>query len=70
MKTLVIEEDMPLVIVYQYLAQCCNCFMINTGPDSGDEGVGWGTRRREEIVGACRHDGRLRWVGLCRGIFT
>ena len=57
MKTLVVEEDMPLVIIFQYLAEGCSCFMIDTGPDSGDEEGGWGTRRREEIVGVRRHDG-------------
>ena len=57
METPVIEEDMPFVIVFQYLAQCCSCFMINTRPDFGNEDGGRDTRRREEIVGVCRHDG-------------
>ena len=57
MEPLVIEEDVPLVVVLQYLAQCCSCFVVDTRPDSGDEGREWATRRREEIVGARRHDG-------------
>ena len=57
MESLVIEKDIPLVIVFQYLAQGCSCFMIDTGPDSGDVKGGWGTGRRKEIVGAYRHDG-------------
>ena len=56
MKTLITEEDMPLVIVLQYLAQCHSRFVIDTRPDSRDEEGGWGTRGREEIVDACRHD--------------
>ena len=53
MKTLVVEEDMPSVIIFQYLAECSSCFMIDTGPNSGDKEGGRGTRRREEIVGVC-----------------
>ena len=56
----VIVEDVPLVIIFQHLAQCRSRFVIDTGPDSGDEGGGRATRRREEIVGGCRHDGLVK----------
>ena len=70
MKTLVIEEDMPLVmILLQYLAQGCGCFMIDTGPDPGDEEGGWATRSREEIVSACGHDDPVEMRELSHGFY-